>query len=62
MKCSECKKECKNPIKKVDMAFDYDGTRYGVAEWDEKKVYCGWWCMMKSLTDVVIGIMKKHKE
>ena len=62
MKCSVCKKECEKPITRVDMSFDYGNTRYGVADWTEKKQYCGYWCMMKVLTDMVIKIVKKHKE
>lgn len=60
MKCSVCKNDCKKPITKVDMSFNYGNTRYGAADWDSKKVYCGWWCMMKALTDIVIKIMKKR--
>ena len=59
MKCSVCRKECGNPITKVDMSFDYKGARHGVAELDSKKVYCGYWCMMKILADKVIKIVRK---
>ena len=56
MKCSVCKKECEKPITKVDMSFDLgvgvNGSglaRYGAADWDDKKAYCGEDCMMLAL-------------
>lgn len=49
MKCSECKKECKQPIEAVDLGFNYGTGRTGLADWDDGKVYCCLECMFTAL-------------
>ena len=62
MKCSECKKECKNPITKVDMSFDTGDMRLGAADWDDGKRYCGVKCMMKALTREAYEVIRDGGE